>query len=226
MQETATARIDRFDTASTVTGPGIRVLVLDDDSFDRKRIRRMGRETGMRIQFEEAGTLGALKVLLDSTNFDVILLDYRLGASDGLEALDMVRSHPINADCPTIMISGAGDDSVAARAMALGCSDYLEKARLSADRLRLAVEIAIDNGWSRAEGRDLSGAMREASPNFLLLFRDKLQPEIAALVRNIREMRATSSHPEFELDSALKDIDERSVALWSLLARLDRQRPN
>lgn len=93
------AAIDQSRTRVTVTGQAINALIRDDSKFDRKR--RMTRDSGLPIYLDEVTALDGLRALLDE--FDVILLNYRLNTGDGIEALAMVRTHPRNAMCPTIM---------------------------------------------------------------------------------------------------------------------------
>ena len=77
----------------------------------------------------------------DLAQYDVILLDFRLGEEDGLEWLKILRAR---ADCPPIvMITGAGSEEVVLTAMRAGAIDYIPKASLSVDRLAEAIEEAI-----------------------------------------------------------------------------------
>ena len=78
---------------------------------------------------------------LDLSQYDVILLDFRLGEEDGLEWLKILRAR---AGCPPIvMITGAGSEEVVLTAMRAGAIDYIPKASLSVDRLAEAIEEAI-----------------------------------------------------------------------------------
>ena len=77
----------------------------------------------------------------DLAQYDVILLDFRLGEEDGLEWLKILRAR---ADCPPIvMITGAGSEEVVLTAMRAGAIDYIPKASLSVNRLAEAIEEAI-----------------------------------------------------------------------------------
>ena len=78
---------------------------------------------------------------LDLAQYDVILLDFRLGEEDGLEWLKILRARE---NCPPIvMITGAGSEEVVLMAMRAGAIDYIPKAALSVDRLAAAIEEAI-----------------------------------------------------------------------------------
>ncbi len=59
-------------------------------------------------------------------DFDLVLLDYRLPGLDALEAVKMLRAER-GLDIPIVMVSGQGNEEVAARAIHLGVNDYLSK---------------------------------------------------------------------------------------------------
>ena len=58
--------------------------------------------------------------------FDLVLLDYALPGLDALEALKVLRGER-GLDIPLVIVSGQGSETIAARAMHLGASDYLVK---------------------------------------------------------------------------------------------------
>ena len=77
----------------------------------------------------------------DLSQYDVILLDFRLGEEDGLEWLKILRARE---GCPPIvMITGAGSEEVVLTAMRAGAIDYIPKASLSVGRLAESIEEAI-----------------------------------------------------------------------------------
>lgn len=217
----AATAIDRTKIGAALTGQTINALLLDDSKFDRLRIRRMSRESGIPIYMDEAVSLEALKLLLDEESFDVILLDYRLESGDGIEALEMVRAHPVNSQCPAIMVSGVADADVAVRAMRLGCSDYLAKSELDAESLRSAVVRAIEKSTLlRDLDRDRAEAARVLVRVMLNEVRNSLQPELAAMVRCIRGLGARADHPDFNLSAGLEDLDARARAMWAMMNQM------
>ncbi len=77
----------------------------------------------------------------DLSQYDVILLDFRLGNEDGLAWLKILRAR---AGCPPIvMITGAGSEELVLTAMRAGAIDYIPKATLSVDRLAQAIREAL-----------------------------------------------------------------------------------
>ncbi|HHX8266404.1 TPA: response regulator, partial [Vibrio diabolicus] len=91
----------------------MKVLIIDDDTIDRLAIKKTLRSTDLPISIiEEAQTAheGLDKALKQS--FDVILLDYQLPPSTGMEVLIALKS---NSDFSTsiVMLSHSNDEELA-----------------------------------------------------------------------------------------------------------------
>jgi len=73
--------------------------------------------------------------------FDLVLLAQTAGDDGGLAGLEALRRLP---DCPpVIFVAAEGDERLAAAAFRTGAADYISGAELSAERLRQAVEQAV-----------------------------------------------------------------------------------
>lgn len=99
----------------------IALLLVEDDEVDQLAFKRAVQATNLPYDFEIAGTLAQAKSLLGTRQFDVILSDYNL--SDG-SAFDVLE---FSAQTPVIVVTGAGDEDIAVRAMKAGAYDYLIK---------------------------------------------------------------------------------------------------
>jgi DNA-binding NarL/FixJ family response regulator len=128
----------------TTDAYAIHTLVLDDSSFDRKRILRLGDRINLPLVFEEASSLAGLKHCLDRRNYDLFLIDYSMPDSDGLAALDVIREHHNHHSAASIMVSGAADLRVVIHAMKRGCRDFIAKKDMSPDTLYHAMMGALD----------------------------------------------------------------------------------
>lgn len=122
---------------------GIKVLLLDDNNFDRLRIRRMSSKTDLCIQLDEVGSIAQLDDAVAKSPYDLILIDYRLPVGDGLMALDHVAQNALNKGAGKIMITGDGAKDTAVQAMRNGCHDFLSKEDMTADMLRAAMLNAL-----------------------------------------------------------------------------------
>lgn len=219
--QTAVFAADGATLHPLIPGTPINALVLDDSTFDRRRIRRLSKQTGLPIFLDEAGSIEAMRELLNIDQFDVILLDYRLPSGDGIEALEMVRNHPTNSHVPTIMVTGIEDPEVVVRAMRLGCSDFLAKDDITAQSLAQAVTAAIERSHLIEGSRDRKREItRHLSREIVTEFREALQPELAGIVRDLRAIRSMQGPGGTDLGAQLDRLEARCVSLWSALGLL------
>ncbi len=98
-----------------------KILVVEDDLVDRMAFERMVESQGLPYRCRYATSLAEARKILAAESFDVILTDHNLGDGSGLEVLELV------ADRPVIVITGAGNEETAIRAMRAGAYDYLTK---------------------------------------------------------------------------------------------------
>lgn len=127
----------------------IRVLLLDDSDFDRKRIRRFSNRTDLPIQLDEVGSIVDMDAAVARTHYDLILIDYRLPEGDGMMALDHIQKNAMNRDAGKIMISGNANTDTAVAAMRAGCHDFISKDGMDADLLRHAMVKAMELAQER-----------------------------------------------------------------------------
>jgi signal transduction histidine kinase len=127
-------------TTTPVSRP-LSILLVDDDPNDRDLVKLELSREFEDVQFQEAGTSETLKQALERGGFDIALIDYRLGWSDGLQVMSEVRGkYP---DEPVIMFTGSGDEDVGQRAMNLGAADYVVKSMRHRARLVVALQRAL-----------------------------------------------------------------------------------
>ncbi len=122
----------------------INALILDDSNFDRKRLRRIAKHTGVPIEFTSCASLIAFEKLLGEQEFHIIFIDYRLPEGNGLEALKMLENHPTNASASAIMIAGDLDADIVASAFKNGCVDYIAKQKVDKRQLRHTILNALN----------------------------------------------------------------------------------
>lgn len=123
--------------------PVVNTLLLDDQTVDRMRIRRMAQRSKLPLNIVEATSLSAMSDAISKTTFDLFLLDYKLPVGDGLQAVDLIRNQPANRDAALIMITGNPAADVAVSAFRRGCTDLITKEDLSAELLRDRVNAAL-----------------------------------------------------------------------------------
>lgn len=139
-----------------------RVLIADDHEVVRSGLNHL--LTGSDVEVVgEAATGEEAVSLARELSPDVVLLDIRMGESDGLAALE--RLHSELPELPVVMLSTYDNPTYMARALALGASDYLLKG-CSREQL-LASVTAVGRGEEvpRSEQlRRVAGAMETPQP--------------------------------------------------------------
>lgn len=109
----------------------IKVLYVEHNSADVELTKRHIERYSPYIRIEFARTSKEALAIIPSTSeqvckFDIVLLDYRL---PGLNAIDILKIivEERALELPVIIISGQGDEEIAALALKLGAADYIVK---------------------------------------------------------------------------------------------------
>ena len=128
----------------------IRVLIVEDESLIRWSLRQKFEERGYRVSEAEHGA--AALEQLDSSNFDLIMLDYKLPDTTGLDVLRHVRE--LETDAVVIMMTAYSTIESAVEAIKLGAYDYITKP-FEMDALLRIVDKALETTKLRREVREL-----------------------------------------------------------------------
>ena len=122
--------------------PASRVLVVDDDEDDILITRGLLRDIeGADFQVEAAVTVSEVELLLRRGAHDVYLVDYRLGAQNGLDVAQRILDRYPYA--PVIMLTGTDDRAIDVRAGELGIADYLVKGSLDSTALERSIRYSV-----------------------------------------------------------------------------------
>ena len=127
--------------------PTLRILLVDDNPHDRGMVRRELRNEFGEIRFKEVINESELAAALARAEFDIVITDYQIRWTNGLNVLRAVRERlPL---CPVLMFTATGTEEIAVEAMKAGLDDYIVKNRHHAVRLRGAVRAALDRAETR-----------------------------------------------------------------------------
>jgi PAS domain S-box-containing protein len=126
----------------------IKVLLIDDDRGEflltRSLLAKVERQ---RYDLHWVPTYEEGQAALQTTEYEVYLVDYRLGESSGLELLRSAKAAGQTA--PIIMLTAQGDHATDLEAMKSGAADYLVKGELTANLLERSIRYALER--KRAE---------------------------------------------------------------------------
>jgi two-component system cell cycle sensor histidine kinase/response regulator CckA len=156
-------------TAAPVTA--LRVLLIDDDADQFTFTRAMlDGDPACDFQVDWASTFEGGLARLAHRCYDAALVDYRLGARNGVELL---RSETFrHARVPAVMLTGDADPRVDNEAMQAGAVDYLVKHEVTPATLKRALRYATERHRVAAllEQREASlRAILEDSTDVVLL---------------------------------------------------------
>lgn len=119
------------------------MLAIDDNAADLDVLRRLIRRIpSWEVELRTSSDPIEALALLQDRPADIVFVDYRLGALNGVQVLEQARKNGFEGAC--IIMTGQGDERVAAEAMRSGASDYMPKADLTVPSLQRAVGNAIE----------------------------------------------------------------------------------
>lgn len=184
-----------------MTGPGRRILYIDDDEATRRLVQRDLRRHGCEVTLAADGREG--ETLAAAARFDLICLDHHMPGQDGLETLARLRD--LADPPPVIFVTGSEDGRLAVAALRAGAADYVIKdaGGQFLDLLRATVEDALDrDGLRRAKDQallDLQAARIRA---------EELAEQRAVLLQEVNHRVANS----LQLITALLLLQEAAIA--------------
>jgi len=132
-----------------------KILILDDNSDYRKLIKTFISKLLPSVETIEYDPVyeGVPDDDFNWAEIDVLLLDYHLSIV-GTTGLDILHKHHKNPSFPaTIMLTGAGTEEVAVRALKTGIYEYQPKQSLTKDKLKQSIIHAWEDKKSQREKR-------------------------------------------------------------------------
>jgi len=103
-----------------------RILILEDDAFQRRFLQLFLEAAGFTVEYGENGIEG-LQKMRKSIPFDLIMSDLKMPVMDGIRFLGELRKDSRFDDIPLVMISKIDNESIKQKARDLGAFHFMEK---------------------------------------------------------------------------------------------------
>ena len=119
----------------------LRVLVVDDFATMRRVIRNLLEELGFtpKLMREAENGKEAMDVL-DDTSIDLVILDWNMPETPGIETLRWVRAHKTLAKVPVLMVTAEATREQIMEAAEIGVDGYILKP-FTADTLKRKLNV-------------------------------------------------------------------------------------
>ena len=158
-----------------------RILVVDDEKLIRMSLRAMLEQEGYEVREAEDGAAADVQ-LRDDLAIDLVLLDYRLPDTTGLDILRKLKHD--RPDTGAILITAHSSIDNAVEAIKLGAYDYLNKP-VHRDDLLATVAKALETTRLRREVNRLRAEQRKTSGVANLVGKSRAMNDVLVLIRKI-----------------------------------------
>lgn len=188
----------------------IRILCVEDDPATGRLLQKRLSAAGYTVDLAHDGEMG-LKAYR-SGSYDVLCVDHNM---PGLTGLEVVKA--LSEECtlpPTIMVTGAGDESVAVEAMKLGASDYIIKDTENRyfDLITSVIQGALERQRLLEQKQQAEQALRKAHDELEV----RVSERTAELARTNEELRLEIGRRE----RAEEEVRKQNEFLESVLESL------
>ncbi len=179
---------DRFPPEDSLSAPAKgRILIIDDEADIRESLEALlTYEGNYTVEMAANATEGLKK--LETSSYDIVLLDLMMPDRSGMEVLEEVRQR--DQETPIFMITAYGSLEVAVEALKRGANDYFSKP-WDNEKLLIEIERMIAKRRLETENRHLKRALKQryAFPN--IVGKGERMLRILDLVAQVAPSRAT-----------------------------------
>jgi two-component system, cell cycle sensor histidine kinase and response regulator CckA len=170
----------------------LRVLSVEDSKVAAEFLQRNLSHAGFALVFERVETPEAMKIALETREWDVILCDYSMPQFNAPAALALVKE--MGFDIPFIIISGNIGEEVAVKMMQAGVHDYLLKDNLA--RLVPAIERQLEDAKNRQVQKQAEVALKASEAEMRSLF-EAMTDVILVLDSEGRYLKIAQTNPTY-----------------------------
>jgi signal transduction histidine kinase len=130
------------------------ILLIEDDEEDYILLQRLLRKipyARYKLLWESSPETGLTRMLRGK--HDLCMLDYRLGAQNGIEMIKAARRQGYSL--PIILLTGASESEIDIQALQAGADDYIAKEQLQGELLYRMIRYAIERKKAEHERENL-----------------------------------------------------------------------
>ncbi|QMV16723.1 putative bifunctional diguanylate cyclase/phosphodiesterase [Vibrio spartinae] len=136
------------------------ILIIDDDAVDRMSAIRTLRKSELALdRIDQSDTAAEGIRLASEHNYDVILLDYQIPPSNGIEILREIRGGN-DYSTAIVMLSHSNDERLALACVEAGAQDFIMKSEVTSSRLKRAILISQERHSLEQEVRSSHDQLR------------------------------------------------------------------
>lgn len=186
----------------------IHVLLIEDDFASAEIVKGLVGEESATFTLEWLSHLQAGLDRLTGGGIDLVLLDFGLPDSEGLETFQ--RTHEHSPGVAIIPLTATGDEALALRAIQLGAQDYLFKGSINRQLLMRSMRYAVE----RKRGEE---ALRRAHDELEQRVKERTA-ELSAAIELLTEQIVERRRAEEELRRLshrlveVQEIERRNIA--------------
>ncbi|MFH2091291.1 MAG: response regulator [Pseudomonadota bacterium] len=128
LKQTKPSEMAGSANTNIITPTDLNVLVVDDNSLNRKVIEGLCKKLGWKTQWASDGSQAV--DILTKTEYDLILMDCQMPVMDGYQATQMIRdpySSVLKHDVPIIAVTANISDENRKRCLDAGMNDFISK---------------------------------------------------------------------------------------------------
>lgn len=177
----------------------IKVLLIDDDEDDYIITRDIMDEIpGRNYMLDWTASFQEALELIRQEKHDVYLVDFFLGAQDGLELITQAVGE--GAKAPFILLTGQSDLETDEKAMRAGAQDYLVKGTFNPFDLERSIRYSIEHAKSLAEIQKLNEELEQRV--------EERTQELAEAIRKLENTNKSLYEAQQEIHKALQKEKE------------------
>ena len=190
------------------------LFLLDDSPEDRAVYKhRLSKMPGISFDITEADNLQNAKDKIKANSYDCYVIDYNLPQANGLDFIRYILKARENDEKPSafVLVTGQGNENIAAEAFKLGVHEYLTKESISDGVFGRPVINAIEKAQLTAQIKNFREQL-ERSNKELSDFTHMAAHDLKSPLRRIQ------SYCEILREDAIERLNEEDV---SILERME-----